>query len=70
MYWVCGARNCAAVCLAPTPAQDALSTFNELLDDVVIDAPMGAVIKTLWADPGIQEAYSQRIRFQLIDSAP
>lgn len=33
------------------------------------DAEVAALVKRLWADPGIQEAYALRSRFQLDDSA-
>lgn len=36
---------------------------------VVFDATLARHIATLWDDPGIQHAYAQRSRFQLIDSA-
>ena len=34
-----------------------------------IDEEVGLLIKTLWQDPGIQEAYANRHKFQLHDSA-
>ena len=34
-----------------------------------IDASHAAAIRTLWADPGIQECYDRRREYQLTDSA-
>lgn len=33
------------------------------------DAPFVEAIKSLWADPGIQECYDRRREYQLTDSA-
>eukprot|EP01029_Cantina_marsupialis_P030749 TRINITY_DN842_c0_g1_i1.p1 TRINITY_DN842_c0_g1~~TRINITY_DN842_c0_g1_i1.p1 ORF type:complete len:370 (-),score=95.63 TRINITY_DN842_c0_g1_i1:780-1889(-) len=38
-------------------------------DDSVIDETVGNAIKVLWTDLGIQDAYAQRAKFQLNDSA-
>ena len=50
--------------------QDDIDRFNDVPDECVIDADLGALIAALWADPGIQMAYTNRHRFQLNDSAP
>jgi guanine nucleotide-binding protein G(i) subunit alpha len=39
------------------------------VDEDVVDARVGAAVKTLWADAGIQSAYEIRAKFQLNDSA-
>ncbi len=38
-------------------------------DEDAVDARVGAAVKTLWADSGIQAAYDMRSKFQLNDSA-
>eukprot|EP01029_Cantina_marsupialis_P030750 TRINITY_DN842_c0_g1_i2.p1 TRINITY_DN842_c0_g1~~TRINITY_DN842_c0_g1_i2.p1 ORF type:complete len:371 (-),score=103.58 TRINITY_DN842_c0_g1_i2:409-1521(-) len=38
-------------------------------DDSWVDETIGTWIRTLWDDEGIQRAYAERSRFQLIDSA-
>ena len=38
-------------------------------DEDAVDARIGAAVKTLWADAGIQAAYEMRSKFQLNDSA-
>jgi hypothetical protein len=50
-------------------AQDELEQFKELPEEVVLDSEVGALVKTLWADPGVQAAFVDRHRFQLHDSA-
>jgi len=42
---------------------------QELKGDEEIAPELGAHIAALWADPGIQQTYSQRTQFQLTDSA-
>ncbi len=42
----------------------------EVAEESVIDEELGALIKVLWADPGIQVAFTNRHKFQLNDSAP
>ena len=37
--------------------------------DMVLDVPMATEIHSLWKDPAIQKAYSNRSKFQLPDSA-
>lgn len=38
-------------------------------DEETVEGKTAEAIKTLWADDGIQDAYSQRAKFQLFDSA-
>lgn len=42
---------------------------NELKGDEEIDAKIGAQLKQLWADPGVQTTFEQRAHYQLTDSA-
>eukprot|EP01029_Cantina_marsupialis_P026587 TRINITY_DN718_c0_g1_i1.p1 TRINITY_DN718_c0_g1~~TRINITY_DN718_c0_g1_i1.p1 ORF type:complete len:371 (-),score=71.29 TRINITY_DN718_c0_g1_i1:290-1402(-) len=50
-------------------AQQAKQTLLDTSDDATIDEKIGGAIKELWADPGIQDAFSKRSKFQLNDSA-
>jgi hypothetical protein len=51
-------------------AQAAKKFFDEeLKGDEELDQKIGKMITTLWRDPGIQQTYEQRSRFQLFDSA-
>jgi len=43
--------------------------IDELKGDEDIDKALGAVIKAVWTDPGIQATYQQRSLYQLTDSA-
>jgi len=38
-------------------------------DRETLNSELGAAIKTLWADPGIQNTFNEKHEFQLIDSA-
>lgn len=54
----------------PSLAQALATKFADEVDDEgEIDEEIGTMIKTLWADSGIQGAYKQRALFQLPDSA-
>jgi GTPase SAR1 family protein len=44
-------------------------SLMEVSDDHEVDETVGGWIRDLWTDPGIQETYEQRAKFQLIDSA-
>jgi GTPase SAR1 family protein len=48
--------------------QDALNCINDLKGDEVIDGRIGAFLKALWADAGIQATYEERAQYQLTDS--
>jgi|Transcript_118250 GTPase SAR1 family protein len=50
-------------------AEDERDEFEGISDDAPVDEHVGALVRTLWADSGIQEAFEQRHKFQLIDSA-
>jgi hypothetical protein len=50
--------------------QDEIERFMEVAEESVVDEELGALIKALWADAGIQEAFTNRHKFQLNDSAP
>ncbi len=50
--------------------QAELAAFQEVSDEAVIDADIGALIRVLWADPGVQASFAERHKFQLNDSAP
>lgn len=52
-----------------TKCRDEIDQFREVVDNAPIDEEVGLLIKTLWQDPGIQEAYANRHKFQLHDSA-
>lgn len=43
--------------------------IEDLRGDEIIDANLGAHIKALWYDKGIQQTYDNRSKFQLTDSA-
>lgn len=51
-------------------AEDAAEAIKDLSEETKIDHETAEQIKTLWSDPGIQNAYSRRNEFQLYDSAP
>ena len=42
---------------------------DQILTELTLTPALAEDIQTLWADPGIQEAFSLRSRFQLADSA-
>jgi G-protein alpha subunit len=48
--------------------QDELEQFREISDQVIIDKEVGAILKVLWADTGVQSAFAARNTFQLHDS--
>lgn len=50
-------------------SEDVADQFENVSDEATIDNVVGDMIKTLWGDPGIQEAYENRHLFQLNDSA-
>jgi GTPase SAR1 family protein len=41
---------------------------NKIDENSPIDTTVGDAIKTLWADPGIQEVWTRRSEYQIIDS--
>jgi GTPase SAR1 family protein len=49
-------------------ANDKAIEFMEVSDEAVIDAAVGELVTTLWADTGIQDCYDDRAQFQLFDS--
>lgn len=49
--------------------QDELDQFRDISDQAAVDADVAAIVRTLWADAGIQQAFSLRNKFQLHDSA-
>lgn len=50
-------------------AEETAKNLMEVSDDHEVDETVGGWIRDLWADPGIQETFDQRAKFQLIDSA-
>lgn len=50
-------------------AQKELQAVSKMSGSENITPELGEIFKTLWEDPGIQEAYKNRSCFQLIDSA-
>jgi hypothetical protein len=57
-------------CRVAAAAQSELERFKEVVDEAAVDEEVGTMVKTLWADAGIQAAFQQRNKFQLHDSAP
>jgi hypothetical protein len=49
--------------------QDELDQFRDISDQAAVDADVAAIVKALWADVGVQQAYTVRHKFQLHDSA-
>lgn len=45
-----------------------MKTVEDAFDEAPVDEAMGVAIKSLWADPGIQGAWNDRSKFQIIDS--
>lgn len=43
--------------------------FMTISPDAEVDETVGGYIKTLWADPGIQETFRNKAQFQLFDAA-
>jgi hypothetical protein len=62
-----GRRRCRCLRLALQDERELINSLNA--DSDVVDARVGAAVKTLWADAGIQLAYENRAKFQLNDSA-
>lgn len=50
-------------------AAAAAAEMAAVLDDAAVDAHIASLVATLWADAGVQQAYGERHRFQLNDSA-
>jgi GTPase SAR1 family protein len=46
-------------------AEKFLTTIDE---ESVLNEPVGQGLKTLWADPGVQQVWAQRSSFQVLDS--
>lgn len=59
-----------AACVSPLPPQSNAMLVKEVDIEKIngFDQPYIAAIKSLWADPGIQEAYDRRREYQLSDS--
>ena len=57
----------ALVCISRQDEAALIAGLNP--DEDVVDARVGAAVKTLWADAGILAAYDMRSKFQLNDSA-
>lgn len=53
----------------PIANSEAAAAFEAIADDAPVDEHVGAIIKSLWADDGVQRAFAERQRFQLNDSA-
>ncbi|MDP2435173.1 MAG: guanine nucleotide-binding protein subunit alpha [archaeon] len=55
----------------PENAERARSLIDDqVLTELTLSPQLAEAAKVLWTDPGVQEAYKQRNKFQLIDSAP
>jgi len=54
----------------PILCTDAYEFVRDMSPEDSITPAKAAYFKALWADPGIQKAYENRSKFQLIDSAP
>lgn len=62
-------RTSTAVCLPSLQQSNAMLVKEVDIEKINgFDQPYIAAIKTLWADPGIQEAYDRRREYQLSDS--
>jgi G-protein alpha subunit len=63
--------NCTTTAAATTlPAQDKRSRnlLRDCEDTVAIDIPLGAAVKSLWADECIQRTWARRSEFQVVES--
>jgi len=42
--------------------------MNNYNEDSKLDKTLGALVKTLWADPGVQSCWEERSTYQVLDS--
>lgn len=48
--------------------KDKLSLMSDVHDESPITPEIGSIIKALWADPGIKQAWKRRAEFQIVES--
>ena len=62
--------SCSICCVVVTQ-RDARQLFTVAgnMDDVVLSVELGAVMKRIWRDPGVQACFKRSREYQLNDSA-